>query len=387
MIGREYPSEMFSYGDPLTGKEVIQLTKGEHNNYHIYFTDNSFDITDKYIYFLSDRSSKQRRIFNFFKMDLQTGRMVQITDEPDGIDYHTKTPDSEIIVFVSKNVLKKCNTKTGEITTLYAETGNFKIESPFISPDKKYVGIVRNEIPKMERGGNYKGFKEQMFATKQSVITLVYLDGSKVFDIYEVNHMCRHFQFSPDDSTVAMFCHEGPWHLVHQRIWILDLVSRKAIPCFRQQEDDSVGHEFWTRDGLIFFDNRRKGHDGTITKDKTQAILKDTIPDHDQKPYVGLADRTGRVLKEIEMPYYCNHYHANSRNDILIGDDADNLVAIDCRGEKARLITICGHNTVWFDNRTHPHPTFSWNNQKILFASHKNDLIHLYLTEFDENSL
>ena len=66
-----------------------------------------------------------------------------------------------------------------------------------------------------------------------------------------------------------MFCHEGPWNLVQQRIWILDIAAGDAIPCYRQQQDDSIGHEFWTRDGLIFFDDRMAGHDGTITVSKT----------------------------------------------------------------------------------------------------------------------
>ena len=57
-----------------------------------------------------------------------------------------------------------------------------------------------------------------------------------------------------------------------------------------QEEDDSIGHEFWTRDGLVFFDNRGKGHDGTITSDKTQAVTVSS-DGPDAIPWIGFADK------------------------------------------------------------------------------------------------
>ena len=83
-------------------------------------------------------------------------------------------------------------------------------------------------------------------------------------------------------------------------------------PCFRQDEEDSIGHEFWTQDGYIFFDDRGPGHDGTITSARTQAVATDVpVNQNAMIPFVGLADRNGNVVKRIDMPYYCNHYHAN----------------------------------------------------------------------------
>ncbi len=108
---------------------------------------------------------------------------------------------------------------------------------------------------------------------KDGRVTAAYTDGSGWFDVYKDTHQLGHFQFSPDDPTLGTFCHEGPWNLVTQRIWYLDFVSREAKPCFRQGEIDAIGHEFWTQDGLIFFDDRGPGHDGTITSDRTQAVV------------------------------------------------------------------------------------------------------------------
>ena len=52
MIGQIYPSEIRAYKDPDTGREIRQLTQGPYENYHLYFTDNSFTLGDKEIYFM-----------------------------------------------------------------------------------------------------------------------------------------------------------------------------------------------------------------------------------------------------------------------------------------------------------------------------------------------
>ncbi|MDF2921445.1 MAG: WD40-like beta Propeller containing protein [Paenibacillaceae bacterium] len=378
--GSEFPSGKMTYKDGKTGREVIRLTSGDSNNYHLYFTDNSFTSGDKEIYFLSDRGADRPLLFNFFRMELDTGRVTQITDEAEGVITHTKTPDSEFLVYTTGNRLRKINTRTGRAETIFQEeTGRFTMESPFISPDKKFVGLTMNEQVEYRIGDNYSGFKERMFAVKHARIRLVYLNGSGWLDIHHSTHQLGHFQFAPDDSTLAMFCHEGPWNLVDQRIWLLDTVSREVKPCFRQGMDDCVGHEFWTRDGSIFFDNRRKWHDGTITSDKTQATVNE---DHsDQMPYIGLADKSGNVLRTIEMPFYCNHYHANTANDLLIGDEVEDLVAIDLRSGRPQLTILCTHQTSWRSQITHCHPTFSWDNGKILFASDREGTCQLYLLD------
>lgn len=376
-IGQEFKSEKKSFKDEKSGREIVQLTSNFDNS-HLYFTDNSFTLGDNEIYFLSNRGSDRPNISNFFRMDLNTGVITQVTDEKEGVRRCTKTPDSEILVYISGKKLKKFDTKTLKSEVIYEETKDFDLASPFISPDKKYVGFVRGENPKnVSLGGDYSGFAKLMHAIKRSWITLAHLDGSKVEDIYEDTHWVGHFQFAPDDSTIATFCHEGPWNLVQQRIWILDFVKRSVIPCARQGEDDCVGHEFWTRDGLIFFDNRRKGHDGTVTFDRKQATINDVISD--QIPYIGFADKTGEVVRTIDLPYYCNHYHANNDNTLLIGDEFDDIVMFDLKDNNPKLESLCTHHTSWKTGGTHCHPTFGWDGNRILFLSDKEGNRNLYL--------
>jgi oligogalacturonide lyase len=397
MIGQTWKSEMRTFDDPKTGRKIQQLTC-IGNNHHLYFTENSFDACRDEIIFLSDRSSGEDRAphedthYNLFRLNLNSGEIVQLTDELEPVGGVTKTPDSQIVVYKTDNRIKKLEPTTGRTTVIYEETEDHGLGGPSIAPNRNYVAFCRNEKVDVPRGPNYAGFKESFYRIKNGRITVAYLNRSSQgsssggwFDAFKDTHWLSHFQFCPDDSTLGSFCHEGPWNLVTQRIWLLDFVSREAKPCFRQIEGDSVGHEFWTRDGYIFFDNRGPGHDGTITSERTQAVAIDVPPNQNSMiPFVGLADRRGNVVRRIDLPYYCNHYHANPDATCLVGDDVDDLMLIDISGAQARPVVLCNHRTSWHTQSAHCHPTWSWDGSRILYASDFGGRINLYMVRPQE---
>jgi oligogalacturonide lyase len=387
MLGQTWSSEIREFKDGKTGRTIRQLTT-TGNNVHLYFTENSFDANENAIIFSSDRAPGDDRApqdypaFNLFRMDLDTGQITQITDEPASVGGTTKTPDGRLIVYTTGGKIKALDMETGETTTVYEGIGSYSVGSPSISHNRRYIAFCRNEKVDAPRGPNYAGFKDRFYRVKDGRITLAYLDGSGWFDVFQDTHQVGHFQFCPDDSTLATFCHEGPWNLVSQRIWLLDFVSRRAWPCFRQEEHDSVGHEFWTQDGHIFFDDRGPGHDGTITSSRTQAVATEVqINQNEMIPFAGLADRRGNIVHRIDMPYYCNHYHANPDNTVLVGDDVDDLVLIDISGPEAKLSVLCSHGTSWHTQSSHCHPTWSWDGSRILYASDRGGRVNLYLVE------
>ncbi len=402
MIGQTWPAEGRTFKDELTGRPVRQLTQ-LGNNYHLYFTENAFDHNGASIIFSSDRASGVRRVphddphYNVFRLDLASGVITQLTDEPSPVTKVTKTPDSRLIVYITGDKLKLLDTQNGEISVVYAEAGPYDIGSPSISPNRRSVGFTRNEDLSVRHGvdpaggaryyhgPNYAGFKERYYLVKDGRITIANLDGSGWYDAMRDTHQVGHFQFSPDDPTIAMYCHEGPWNLVTQRMWGIDLAAREVWPLFRQEEKDSIGHEFWTQDGYVFFDNRGPHHDGTITSDRTQAVVTEVaVNENEFDPYVGLMNRWGRVVRQIGMPYYCNHYHANPDNSLLVGDDVDDLVLIDIGTDTPMPQTLCRHGTSWHTQTSHCHPTWSWDGRRILYASDKGGQINLYLLDMEE---
>ena len=136
--------------------------------------------------------------------------------------------------------------------------------------------------------------------------------------------------------------------------------------------EDCVGHEFWSASGDIIFDNRRGGHDGTVSSTKEQVYAVESLTR--DTPYFGYAHKDGRVYRKIEMPYYCNHYYANSDLSVFVGDAIEDIVLIYPKADgSASLETLCTHNTTWMYQRSHPHPTFSWDGTKILYAADSDE--------------
>ncbi len=395
MIGQQWKSEIRSFKDEKTGRPIRQLTT-TGNNVHLYFTENSFDSNKNEIIFLSDRASGEDKAphdhphYNLFQMNLDSGVITQLTDEPPAgasgtthagpVGSVTKTPDSEIIVFKTGRSIKKLELATGELTTLYEGPANYNLGAPSIASNRRYIAFTRNEDVNVMDGPNYTGFKDRYYLVKDGRITLAYLDGSGWLDIVKDTHQVGHFQFCPTDPTIGSYCHEGPWNLVTQRIWLLDFVSHDVKPCFRQTEQDLIGHEFWTQDGYLFFDDRGPGHDGTITSDRTQAVATDVAVKQQEAfvPFVGWTDRFGNVVKCVDMPYYCNHYHANPDHSLLVGDDVDDLVLIDITQKQPSLKVLCNHKTSWHTQSSHCHPTWSWDGSRILYASDYGGKVNLY---------
>ena len=388
MIGTTYPSEKKTIIDEKTGNEVIQLTGGGSNNYHFYFTENSFVAGNKEIVFFSDRASEKEYEYNLFSMNLESGITTQLTEtKPHENDANnrsighacTKTKDGRTLFYVSGNSIIRHDIAENKSTVIYESAPGFNVGMMSLNSSETRIGFARNEKVDIPYGANYTGFPETMYATKRSFLTVVGVDGSNPYDAFADTHWMGHFQFSPDDDSIGTFCHEGPWNLVQQRIWIIDFMSREVFPCMRQGRDDSIGHEFWTRDGLIFFDNRMAGHDGTITSDKTEAYAGEHNPD--QIPYVGLSDKRGNILRRVDMPFYCNHYHANNDNSILVGDDVEDLQLINISTDKARMQTLCFHGTSWYGQSTHCHPTFDWEGRYVLYTSDFGGKHNLYMVD------
>ncbi|MBE6965934.1 MAG: hypothetical protein E7441_07885 [Ruminococcaceae bacterium] len=391
-IGKQFPSEMETYTDRKSGRKIKKLTSSGEN-YHFYFTENSFSADDsEIIYHHSDIPFNEKGAsVNLFAMDLKTGVRTQLTDFAPHFNYirycgTAKTLDGKVIIFVADGDLYRLDRAGGNFTRMYKTPEGFEITAMSVSHDGKYTAISVSENPVFEReisNANYDGFVERFYAIKRGHIIMIDMESGEAQTIVRDTHWAGHIQFAPDTSEYLTYCHEGPWNRGQQRIWMVNTITRDVYPVFRQGEDDSVGHEFWTRDGLVFFDNRGPGHDGTITVDKTQA----TVFEEDGKnaiPTVGFADKSGKVIRSLELPYYCNHYHANSDNTLLVADAVSDLLLIDISKDKPSFEVLCEHNTSWLYQNTHCHPTWGWTDKKILFASdcEKQGCSQLYLIEF-----
>lgn len=156
MIGDKWKSEIREFKDDKTGRTIRQLTT-TGNNVHLYFTENSFDAQRNEIIFRSDRATGQDRaphenpFYDLFRMNLDSGEIVQLTDEAaqgtgdenGSIHSVTKTPDSQIVVYRTANLIKQLDPATGALSVVYAESGNYNLGSPSIAPNRRYLAFSR----------------------------------------------------------------------------------------------------------------------------------------------------------------------------------------------------------------------------------------------------
>lgn len=369
---------MSSYVDKKSGKEIIKLTESGVN-FHFYFTENSFNADDNTIIYnhMDGTLAKPESKRNLFSLDLRTGVRTQLTDF-DSTDVSpnifNKSTDGKTLFYHTGRELYSIDVKSGEHTLLAICPVGYTFGSLSVSHDNRYVAIIaggESYAKVKSTHENYGGFLENFYGHKSGRVMIAATDGSGFETLYEDTHWLGHVQFAPDTNEFITYCHEGPWNYVQQRIWMLNTITRRSKPCYIQGQHDSVGHEFWTRDGLVFFDNRGRGHDGTITSDRGQAVTMS--PDGpDDIPLVGFVDKSCNLLRTIELPYYCNHYHANKDNTKLVADAVDDLVIIDISGDKPSLDVLCEHNTSWRWQQVHCHPTWSWSNNAILYASDRD---------------
>ncbi|HEX4053401.1 MAG TPA: oligogalacturonate lyase family protein [Tepidisphaeraceae bacterium] len=63
------------------------------------------------------------------------------------------------------------------------------------------------------------------------------------------NDWDNHFQFSPTDPSLLMFCHEGPWQN-NDRVWTIHTDGTGLFNVHRRTMINEIwGHEFWAADG------------------------------------------------------------------------------------------------------------------------------------------
>jgi oligogalacturonide lyase len=321
-------------------------------------------------------------------MDLRTGNITRVTDivPPLNVNKPTKTPCGSHLLYTVRQDLVLHDTKTGERKVIYTVPDGWVPGRLTLNCDMTMAAILQNERPpveiKTDSANHYATFMDRFFRIKRSRVDVIDLITGEARCVRYESHHGGHLQFSPTNPRLLMFCHEGPWHIVAQRIWLLDAITGEITPCYRQGANDCVGHEFWTRSGNIFFDNRGPDHDGTITSERTQAIIKDKR-DLGVLPIIGHSDEKGNILNTIEIPYYCNHYHSASNEQLLVGDDIDDIMLIDISQDPPTHTVLARHATSWKTQASHCHPTFGWKDKRVLYTSDYSGNPQLYMVELE----
>ena len=145
------------------------------------------------------------------------------------------------------------------------------------------VGASADVDPEpFKRMGKGSSFDANFAKHQPNVLFTVNIATGETKVIHRINTWLGHVQFSPTDSNLLMYCHEGPWERV-DRMWLMRLGDDKPELVYNRTEPrEIIGHEFWAPDGkTVWFqqDFRDRGTDFLTGKNlRTGKLTQYTVP-------------------------------------------------------------------------------------------------------------
>ncbi len=249
-----FPSEKRTYIDRVTGVTVHQLTEHMAHSYHLYFTNPGWWDGDRRLLFGSDRGNSS----NLYSMDLASGVITRLTDTPSGeagsYQGASINPVRDEAYFWWRQRLIAIDLHSGQQRTLFVCPDGWNASGTNCTAEGRFVcGVLRQlvDVGPVDLGAGYIGFREIFAAHPLCRVIRVPTEGTdhQAETLHEERHWIGHVNTSPTQAHLLTFCHEGPWHLVDQRMWVLDMNSRRVWKLRPQQSGEAVWHEYWMTDG------------------------------------------------------------------------------------------------------------------------------------------
>jgi oligogalacturonide lyase len=368
--GSQWESELKVSRDPLSGATVRQYTSYLGHSSHFYFTYPCWFDHNRKLLFSSDRENQT----NFFSVDLASGEIMQMTDlDPakglPNVFQINKNPAREEAYFFQGSAILALDLRTLTLREVYQVPHGYIGEGCCAAADGKslIIGLYQDLSDRfpVDMDNGYVGFREYWEARPHGQILQLDLDSGSLRTVYEEDYWLGHFNPSPVVPGVMTFCHEGPWELVDNRIWGLDLNSGKAWKIRPTAAGESVGHEYWMPDG------RHIGYHGHIAG----------------KPIYGSIayDNTDMV----EAPFAFNSWHNHSFHlDLVVGDGAaDNPYLLLWRyraGQFEGPKALAWHRGSFHTQRVHVHPCFSPDGRQIAYTADPQGYGQIFVVDVPE---
>ncbi len=365
-VGATFPREDTTYTDPDTGVLVRQLTGSVGNSNHLYFTNNGWYDQGNRLVFCSDRSGKM----NLYSIYLPDGTITQLTDlataqEANHMLEAIVDPIKNRCYFFCDHDLYAIDLLTLRRQVIYQMPAGYEPHIVSCAPGANYIYTsifkdVRAEITEIPPDS--RPFVEKFKKINHSKIVKIRFDGSGYEYIHEDAHWIAHVNVNPKNEEQITFCHEGPWHLVDNRMFGMNTATGQIWKLHPHDQNEVIGHEYWYADGS------RLGYHGSIrgTKEKLMGTLG----------FDGQENAT--------TAFNFNTGHIFSFNDALIVGDGN------APGKYLRLWkkqgdayapprALCGHFSSFKTQNDHAHPRFTDDCRQVLFSSDREGYTNLYL--------
>ncbi|MFV0401534.1 MAG: oligogalacturonate lyase family protein [Oscillospiraceae bacterium] len=372
-----YPSERVTFTDRISGATVHRLTDYKGHSTHPYFTDDGWYDGDRRMLFLSDR----RNVRNIFSIELESGEISRLTDMPeDGADLSSPLAVNHQrgeVYYQQGSTVYALHLETLETRPLYTPPQGYHFGGARPTGDGKYLVAGLSEDLSSRINANlaagYIGMEEIFRAKPDCRIVRIDAETGKTEEIWRENCWVGHVNPSPTQGNLLTFCHEGPWHLVDHRIWVLDTDTGKAVKLReRRTEGEMVGHEYWFEDGLHVGYQVHTGNSGAEQKEES---------------FFGFQhyDGTGEVEASCGAPMPTPDHVHSVGFDYVVCDSGKSIKGYKYNGEVfegPRI--ICMHDGDFFWGAHHPHPRMLRNGKAVVYNSTSTGYCNIYLAEIPE---
>jgi oligogalacturonide lyase len=376
--GRVWNDPQFRYEDAFSGREVIRLTDYLGHSSHLYFTDPGWFNHDRSFIFNSDREGQS----DLYRYDLEDGKITQLTDYPDqrarlgGCFSET----NQCHYYWHNNQLIELDINTLTERTLYEAPSEVSANRASPTADGKYImSKLQYDIPEDKAAVSfaYSRFREYFYAKPLTQIIRIEVATGKMDIIHEERCYTSHINTSPKLPDIMTFCHEGPWTLVEQRIWGLNIQTGEKWK-IRPQDDGmyAVGHEYW------FADGEHLGYHGMPRDERGVSA-----------PIFGRIKWDNTDAFEEHFPFHSTHFC--SLDEQLVAGDGTPGAVFSSQGKAHPFIqlfrwdgeqyvgphVLAYHRSTFNDQHAHPHPRFTPDGKYIQYTSDLTGYSNIYMVE------
>lgn len=327
-VGKDWGIERRAYTDPVTAVRVWELTQGPSAAANLYFHFSNFTADNRHLVFISNRSGS----WQLFRADVETGRIVQLTDDPQ-VNASTGCPDHTDprrlyylrgAAVMALDILDFTTRKVGQIPPPHL--GGF--QQPTLSGDGRWLALG-----KQRDEANWEiGLMNTQTGEYRTVLTQGFRIG--------------HVQHSPTDPLIFYVWETGGY--APQRTWLVNVdgtgnrpfYARTAATNWFTPLKEWVTHEAWVKDTGAM----------TMINDKLGVM-------------VVRKDGDARLVAKGDL------WHAAARPDgqfIVADDNRGRVWLIETATGKQRLLVTGLRDTV---RQVHAHPSFDRLGRYVQFRS------------------
>jgi oligogalacturonide lyase len=385
-VGTTYAPEWRELQDPLSGRQVWQLTDSPAEDYHLYFYNPSVTPDGKYLIFFSERTG----VSNLFRLDLHSGIIVQLTDaRPVRAEYW---PFTESVKGVGACLAALGNHGQEvfyfEGTDLYAvEIGTLNRRQLLCLSEERRPSMLQSNAlgdtlvfatwdedlfrERSQRAYAGETFPDESFfqETTSTIVRVNSITGQAEEVLRKENFWINHVHVNPQNRDLILFCHE--YSALPDRMWLLDAANQTCGPIPRQGMDEWYQHEFWSADG------QRVCFHGGSTRDATQGFCGWCSIDG--------ANYTKAYHSTSGRAYAHYNLHPDGQTMVTDGEARPGCISkVHLIDKKQIFEVLCRHDSYTFgdDQRCHPHPSFTSDGQQVIFTSNRTGTSNIYLTDW-----